>query len=78
MRRDAEGAMEPRSPGGAAEGEDNGVSGCCAPCLGFRSPGGGCGCAFTAFTCRPGTSDGTASPLSGALGGCQRSAHSNR
>lgn len=39
MRRDAEGAMEPRSPGGAAEGEDNGVSGCCAPWLRFSLPG---------------------------------------
>lgn len=52
---------------GPAEGEDNGVSGCCAPCLGFRSPGGGCGCAFTAFTCRPGTSDWGQHPRSQAL-----------
>lgn len=62
------------------EGEDNGVSDCRAPRLGVRSLGGGCGCAFTTFTCRPGKSDWkeTASPLAGALGGCQRSAHSNR
>lgn len=32
--------------------------------LGFRSRGGGCGCAVTAFTCRPGTSDWEQHPRS--------------
>ncbi|XP_023394271.1 uncharacterized protein LOC111747489 [Pteropus vampyrus] len=35
--------------------------------LGFRSRGGGCGCAVIAFTCRPGTSDWEQHPRSLAL-----------
>lgn len=35
--------------------------------FGLRSPGGGCGCAFTVFTCRPGTSDWEQHPRSRPL-----------
>lgn len=59
--------MEPAHLAGPVEGEDNGVSGFCALRLGLRSPGGACGCAFTAFTCRPGTSDWERHPRCQAL-----------
>lgn len=33
--------------------------------FGLRSPGGGCGCVFAAFTCRPGTGDWNSIPALG-------------
>lgn len=61
VRRDAEGAMEPRSSGGARGGRGGRSGRPCAPRGRFALRGGGCGCALPASPAAPGRVAGSAS-----------------